>query len=86
MTAEVILVLHQMFTQKILYENGVMTCRNQQNGHDFGKTLSKVTAKYFEDAAKNTEHITNNNVQQVVKSITTKCKSLGHTAEAAKDA
>jgi len=36
MTPAVILDLHQMFPQQMSYETGVMTCRNQQNGRDFG--------------------------------------------------
>ncbi len=63
-----------------------MTCRNQQNGCDFGKTISKLTAQDFQDAAQSPDSSTNNNVQHIVKSITIKCKCLGCTSEASQDA
>jgi hypothetical protein len=62
-----------------------MTCRNQISGNDFGKSLTRVTAKDFEQSASNPDHATNSNVQHIVKSVTTKCNSLGHTAEASQD-
>ena len=82
MTPEVVLVLHQMISCQISFETGVMTCMNQNSGNDFGKSLTKVTAKDFEQSASNPDHATNSNVQHIVKSITTSCKSLGHTTEA----
>ena len=63
-----------------------MTCRNQHNGHDFGKTLSKLTAQDIQDAAQNPESSANNNIQHIGKSIETKWKSLGHTSETVQDA
>ena len=51
----------------------------------FQEDASKLTAKDFKVATQNTESSMNNNVQHIVKSITTKCKSLGHTSKAAQD-
>ena len=81
MTAEVVLVLHQLS-----YETGIMTCRNQNPREDFRKTLSRLSTKDFELPSTNSEQPLNNNVEHIVKTITTKCKSLAHTAEAAQDA
>ena len=76
MTPDVSLVLHQMFPQQISNKNGVMTCRNQYNGHDVRKILSKLTVQDFQDAAQNPNSTTNNNVQYIAKSVMTKCKRL----------
>ena len=48
--------------------------------------LSQLTTKDFESHATNFEQNLRNNVEHIVKTITTKCKSLAHTAEAAQDA
>jgi hypothetical protein len=63
-----------------------MTCRNQNPREDFRKTLSRLTPKDFELPSTNSEQPSSNNVEHIVKTITTKCKSLAHTAEAAQDA
>ena len=48
--------------------------------------LSQLTPKDFDIPSMNPEHPLGNNVEHIVRSITTKCKSLGHTAEVAQDA
>ncbi len=48
--------------------------------------LSRLTTKDFELPSTNSELPLSNNVERIVKTITTKCKSLAHTAEAAQDA
>ena len=48
MTADVVLVLHQLFSQQLSYKTGIMTCRNQNPWEDFGKMLSRLTSKDFE--------------------------------------
>jgi hypothetical protein len=63
-----------------------MTCRNHNSGGNFGKMLSRLTSKDFGSSLSNSECQTNSNVEHIVKSITTKCKSLGHTTEASQDA
>ena len=40
MTADVVLVLHQIFSRQISYETGVMTCRNQTSNNECAKSLS----------------------------------------------
>ena len=35
MTVDVVLVLHQSFSQQLSYETGIMTCRNQNPQEDF---------------------------------------------------
>ena len=86
MTADVVLVLHQLFSRQLSYETGIMTCRNQNPREDIRKTLSRLTPKDFQLPSTNSEQPLSNNVEHIVKTITTKCKSLAHTAEAAQDA
>jgi hypothetical protein len=62
-----------------------MTCRNQNPREDLGKILSRLAAEDFENTSTNPEHPLSSNIEHIVKSITTKCKSLGHSAKAAQD-
>ena len=48
--------------------------------------LSQLTSKDFEIPPTNPECPLSSNIEHIVRSITTKCISLGHTAEAAQDA
>jgi len=86
MMPDVVLVLHQMFSHQKSFETGVMTRRNQKSGNDFGKSLTRVTVKDFDKSASHPDHAPNSNVEHIVKSISTSCKSLGHTTEASQDA
>ena len=63
-----------------------MTCRNQISQDNFGRSLTGVTVKDFEHSSSNPDHATKDNAEHIVKSITTQCKSLGHTTEASQDA
>ena len=83
MTVDVVLVLHQIFSRQLSYKTGIMTCQNQNPREDLGKMLSWLTTKDFEIPSTNPEHPLSSNIEHIVKSITTKCKSLGHTAKAA---
>lgn len=69
----------------IFNETGVMTCIDQASLNDVGRALNNINVKEFEEAMENTELITNTNIQEILKLITTKNKSLGHTSKAAKD-
>ena len=86
MTPEVILVLHHMFSRHLSFESGVMTCRNKHNNSGFTNTIRSLRARDFEETEQNTNPRRNPRVESVVKSITTSCKSMAHTAEAAADA
>jgi hypothetical protein len=86
MTADVVLVLHQLFSRQLSYKTGIRTCRNQNPREAFRRTLSRLTTKDLEMPAANSEQPLSNNVEHIVKTISTKCKSLAHTAEAAQDA
>ena len=86
MTPEVILVLHHMYSRQLSYESGVMTCRNKHNDSNFISTIRTLRARDFEEREGNRNPQRNPRVESVIKSITTSCKSMAHTAEAAADA
>ena len=56
-----------------------MTCRSQINGVSLGETLSKITIDDFSDTGS-----MNQATEILLKGITTSCRALGHTPEAAK--
>ena len=57
-----------------------MTCRNVINGVPLGETLADMTADEFHPDS------TSPNFQAFMKGISTSCKALGYTPEAAKSA
>jgi hypothetical protein len=75
-----------MFSRHLSYESGVMTCRNKHNNSGFINTIRSLSARDIEETEQNMNPQRNPRVESVVKSITTSCKSLAHTAEAAADA
>jgi hypothetical protein len=85
MTADVVLVLYEIFSRQLSFKTRIITCRNQNPQEDLGNMLSRLTTKDFEIPSTNPECPLSSNIERIVKSITTKCKSLGHTAKAAQD-
>lgn len=76
--ADVILVLHHMYCRQMSYRSGVMTCRNMMNGIPLGETLAAMTADDFHPDS------TSSKFQAFLKGVSTSCKALGYTPEAAK--
>ena len=74
---DVILVLEHMFGRQMSYKSGVMTCRNIINGVPLGETLAAMTADDFHPDS------TSPNFQAFMKGVSTSCKALGYTPEAA---
>ena len=60
-----------------------MTCRNQHYTDEVGKFLANLLR--IEKFPSNPESPINNNVEHIIKSKSTKCKSLGHTTNASQD-
>ena len=75
-----------MYSRQLSYESGVMTCRNKHNDSNFISTIRTLRARDFEEREGNRNPQRNPRVESVIKSITTSCKSMAHTAEAAADA
>ena len=83
MTAEVVLVLHHIFSRQISFDTGIMTCRNKHGSRDFTRQINSLKSSDFEESEDRPDPRSNCHVNSVIESITTSCKSLGHTAEAA---
>ena len=78
MRGDVVLVLGHMHGRILTYKSGVMICRSQKNGVSLGETLSKFTTKDFSANGSN-----NQAMDTLLKTVTTSCRALGHTPEAA---
>ena len=64
--------------------SGVLTCRLTVNGVSLGDRLSRLTIEDLQLVTnKNTENL-NENTKWLLKAISTSCKAMGHTDEAAK--
>jgi hypothetical protein len=84
MEGPTILMLNHMYNRQTSYMSGVMTCRSTVNSVSLGEKLSKLT---IEDLQLVTNENTDNlheNTKGLLKAISTSCKAMGHTDEAAK--
>ncbi len=66
------------------YKTGVMTCRSSIDGVPLGEKLSSLSTEDFEQIKENN----NDNLDPTTKrkAISTTCRTMGHTEQAAKDA
>ena len=78
MRGDAIIVLGHMYGRILTYRSGVMICRSLINGVTLGKTLSRFTSENLADISP-----TNEAMDSLLKAITTSCRALGHTPEAA---
>ena len=82
MAADVILVLHQIYSRQLSFRSGVMTCRGKyRNVNNFVRVLSRMKPSDFDPEKTNGDPTNNPDVSRIVSSITTACKAMGHTAE-----
>ena len=81
MRGDAILVLGHMYGRLLTYRSGVMICRSSINGVTLGDTLAKFTRDDFTNA-----NSTSPAMEPLLKAITTSCRALGHTPEAAQHA
>jgi len=78
MRGDVIAVLNHIHGRQVSYKTGVMTCRNNVDGVSLGDTLANMNKDDFRSDS------TSPSLQTFVKGVSTCCKALGHTPEAAK--
>ena len=78
---DVILVLNHMYGRQLSYKSGVMVCRSNVNGVSLGESLSTLTIADFQESANGRVTKT---METLTRAISTSCRALGHTAEAAK--
>ena len=87
MAPDTILIFHHIYSRQISYQSGVMTCRYKQNNvNGFVNIINRLKPEHFNDQQTNGESINDPQVEQIVRSITTACKAMGHTSEHAAQA
>jgi hypothetical protein len=86
MRGDTILVLHHMYGRQLSYKSGVITCRSNIGGITMGERFANIKAdelqSILEDDVANLSH----EAKRLVRGITTSCRALGHTPEAAQHA
>ena len=83
MRGDVILVLNHIYGRQLSYKSGVMTSRSNVGGELLGEKFSKIPVEDLQEAADETNSKQSNLVTKLMKSISTSCRALGHTPEAA---
>jgi hypothetical protein len=86
MEGPTILVLNHIYNRQMSYKTGVMTCRSTIDGILLGEKLSTLSTEDTEQIDDNDNVNLNPITNSFLKAISTTCKAMGHTEEAAKDA
>jgi hypothetical protein len=81
-----ILVMNHIYNKQMSYKTGVMTCRSSIDGIPLGKKLSTLSTEDFEKIKDNNTDNLDAITKCFLKAISTSCKAMGHTEQAAKDA
>ena len=86
MEGPTILVMNHIFNRQMSYKTGVMTCRSTIDGVPLGEKLSTLSTEDFEQINDNNNDNLNATTKSFLRAISTTCKAMGHTEQAAKDA
>jgi hypothetical protein len=86
MEGPTILVMNHIYNRQMSYKTGVMTCRSSINGIPLGEKLSTLSTEHFEQIKDINTHNLDATTKCFIKVISTSCKAMGHTEQAAKDA
>jgi len=79
-----VLVLNHIYNRKMSYKSGVMICRSTDDGTLLGEKLSTLSMNDLEQINNNkTDHL-NEKEKGLLKDISTSCRAMDHTKEAAK--
>jgi hypothetical protein len=81
-----ILVMNHIYNRQMSYKTGVMTCRSSIDGIPLGEKLPKLSTEDFEQIKDNNTDNLDATTKCFLKAISTSCKAMGHTEQAAKDA
>ncbi len=81
-----ILVMNHIYNRQMPYKTGVMTCRSSIDGIPLGEKPSTLSTEHFEQIKDNNTDNLDATTKCVLKAISTSCKAMGHTEQAAKDA
>jgi hypothetical protein len=83
---DTILVLHHIFGRQLSFKSGVITCRSNVGGTSMGERFANLTERELRTALQNDASQQNEDSQQLIRGISTSCRALGHTPEAAQHA
>ena len=95
MRLDFILVCYQLLCRSKSYTTGLIKCRSECKGVQLAERLSAMTVEQLQRACEimtspldgnSDNQVSDNDGVSFLKSVTTSCKVLGHTTEAAKDA
>ncbi len=81
-----ILVMNHIYNRQMLYKTGVMTCRSSIDGIPLDEKLSTLSTEDFEQIKDNNNDNLDATTKCFLKAISTTCKAMGHTEQAANDA
>ena len=80
---DAILVLNHMYSRHLSYKSGVMVCRSTINGVSLGEKLSELTVNELQRATEGKNCSPSRTTEKLLKAISTSCRAMGHTTEAA---
>ena len=86
MEGPTIIVMNHIYNRQMSYKTGVMTCRSTIDGIPLGEKLSTLSTEYFEQIDDNNNDNMNATTKSFLRAISTTCKAMGHTEQAAKHA
>jgi hypothetical protein len=84
MEGPTISAMNLIYNRQMSYKSGVMICRSTFDGMPLRQKLSTLSITELEKINDNkTDHL-NSNTKGLLKAISTSCRAMGHTEEAAK--
>ena len=86
MRGDAVLVLHHMYARQLSFKSGVITCRSNIGGTTMGERFANLSASQLQSMLEKKETDLDTETRQLIKGISTSCRSLGYTPEAAKHA
>jgi hypothetical protein len=79
-----ILVMNHIYNRQMSYKTGVITCRSSIDGIPLAEKLSTLSEDFEQIKNNNTDNL-DATTKCFLKAISTSCKAIGHTEQAAKD-
>jgi hypothetical protein len=86
MRGDVILVMNHLYGRQLSYKSGIMTSRSNkgaEGSENLAELFSQITIEELQAAADEKNPQQTPIVKKLMKSISTSCKAMGHTPEAA---
>jgi hypothetical protein len=86
MRGDVILVMNHLYGRQLSYKSGIITSRSSkgaEGSENLAESFSEITIEELQAAADDKNPQQTPLVKKLMKSISTSCKAMGHTPEAA---